>query len=217
MKVDKSKGRAPNKPILLLSIIDLFEKGISDLQVQKNRRELEIMIQECILTSIRESIPTESIIRAYMDESMEEEEEVTIEAVPDEEDDEEKKDGEKKDETKEEGEKEPEELPKEELPPVLSVENVDDEKVVTRLTFNDMDETSDGTTINAPKTIERLEEISEERNAQRKAEEMEDDDDDEDLGKVKIHMDDDVELDGVFDLDKPASNDLIVLDDVEDL
>lgn len=199
------------------SNIYLFEKGISDLQVQKNRRELEIMIQECILTSIRESIPTESIIRAYMDESMEEEEEVTIEAVPDEEGDEEKKDGEKKDETKEEGEKEPEELPKEELPPVLSVENVDDEKVVTRLTFNDTDETSDGTTINAPKTIERLEEISEERNAQRKAEEMEDDDDDEDLGRVKIHMDDDVELDGVFDLDKPASNDLIVLDDVEDL
>ena len=195
------------------SNIYLFEKGISDLQVQKNRRELEIMIQECILTSIRESIPTEAIIRAYMDESMEEEEEVTIEPVPEEETDE--TDEKKVDDT--EVETEPEEIPPEELPPVLSVENMDDEKVVTRLTFNDTDEASDGTAIEAPKTIERLEEISDQRNAQRKAEE-EEDEDEEDLGRIKIHMEDDVKLNDVFDLDKPSSDDTLVeLDDVEDL
>ena len=66
------------------SNVYLFEKKISDLQVQKNRRELEIMIQECILIAIRESIPTEAIIRAYMDETVEEEEEVFIEPVEDE-------------------------------------------------------------------------------------------------------------------------------------
>ena len=195
------------------SNIYLFEIGISDLQVQKNRRELEIMIQECILTSIRESIPTEAIIRAYMDESMEEEEEVTIEPVPEEETDE--TDEKKVDDT--EVETEPEEIPPEELPPVLSVENMDDEKVVTRLTFNDTDEASDGTAIEAPKTIERLEEISDQRNAQRKAEE-EEDEDEEDLGRIKIHMEDDVKLNDVFDLDKPSSDDTLVeLDDVEDL
>jgi hypothetical protein len=57
----------------------LFEKNINPLQMQKNNRELEMIIQECILTSIRESIPTEAIIRAYMDESIEQDEEVIIE------------------------------------------------------------------------------------------------------------------------------------------
>jgi hypothetical protein len=48
----------------------LFEKTVTPLQIQKNNRELEIIVQECILTAIRESIPTEDIIRAYMDEAV---------------------------------------------------------------------------------------------------------------------------------------------------
>jgi hypothetical protein len=198
------------------SNVYLFERGISDLTIQKHKRELEIMTQECILVSIRESIPTESIIRAYLDESMEDEEEVIIEPVP--ETEEEKKETEK--ETKEEDEKkEPEPIEPEELPASLSVENMDEEKPVTRLSFNDIDEASDGTSIDAPKTIERLEEISEQRNAERKAEEEDDDDYDGPEGNVKIHMDEDVKLDDIFDLDKPSggSGDLLVLDDVEDL
>ena len=199
------------------SNIYLFEKGISDLQVQKYRRELEIIIQECILVSIRESIPTESIIRAYMEESMEDEEEVTIidepiaAATP------------PADDAKEKNEKEKAEsmvLPKEELPPVLSVENLTDEKVVTRLTFNDMDSMSDGSNVHAPKTIDRLEEISKDRAEQRKLEEGDDDDqdaDENDLGKINIHMEEDVALRDVFDLDKPSKNDLVELEDVVDL
>lgn len=199
------------------SNVYLFERGLSDLTVQKYKRELEVITQECILTAIRESIPTEAIIRAYLDESMEDEEEVIIEPVPEEE----TKEEEKKEEEKDEEKKEPEPLPEEELPPTLSVENIDEEKAVTRLTFNDTDEASDGTEIVAPKSIERLEEISEERHAARKADEDEyddDDDDDEPNGSVKIHMDEDIKLNDVFDLDKPAANsDLLVLDDVEDL
>ena len=196
------------------SNVYLFERGISDLTIQKNKRELEIMTQESILVSIRESIPTESIIRAYLDESMEDEEEVIIEPVP--ETEEEKKEEEKAKE--EEDKKEPEPIEPEELPPSLSIENMDEEKPVTRLSFNDIDEASDGTSIDAPKTIERLEEISEQRNAERKAEE-EDDEDDVPEGNVKIHMDEDVKLDDIFDLDKPSggSGDVLVLDDVEDL
>lgn len=210
--------------------IYLFEKNIPDLQVQKHRRELEVIIQECILTSIRESIPTEAIIRAYMDESIEDEEEVIVEPIPEEEEEvkqsTEDASGMKSSNTEntqgdsEEKKMMMEELPKEELPAVLSVENLDDEKVTTRLTFNDMDDVSDGTKIDAPKTIERLEEISEQRNEQRKLEEMEDsDEDEEDLGKIKIHMEDDVKLDDVFDLDKPANDtsDLIALDGIKDL
>jgi hypothetical protein len=193
----------------------LFERGLPDLTVQKYVRELEVITQECILTAIREGIPTESIIRAYLDESMEDEEEVIIEPIPEEETkEEEKKGGDTKDD---EEKKEPEPLPEEELPPTLSVENVDEERAVTRLTFNDTDEASDGSAIDAPKTIERLEEISEERHAARKAEEDEDDDD-EPTGSVKIHMDEDIRLDDVFDLDKPAGeSDILVLDGVEDL
>ena len=190
----------------MYSNVYLFERNISDLQVQKHNREMEIMIQECILTTIRESIPTESIIRAYLDENQEEEEEEIIEPIPEEA--EEKKDSDKKgeEESKEEDDKnkEPVVIPPEELPPTLSVENVDNEKVVTKLSFNDVDSASDGTSIEAPKSIERLEQISEERNAQRKLEEEEDDDDDD--GRIKIHMDDDVQLTDVFDLDKTNSD-----------
>lgn len=205
----------------------LFEKKISDLQVQKNGRELEIMIQESILTTIRESIPTEAIIRAYLDESMEEEEQVIIEAL-EEKVDESKEKGEEKGEEKVEEksrEKKVEEEKKKEaeLPPTVpSIQNLDDTPVVTRLTFNDVDALSDGTSKTAPKDVDTLEKISTERNAQRKLEEGEDDDEEEGGGqeKIKIHMDEPVSLslDDVFDLDKDLANtELSINDIVEDL
>ena len=51
--------------------IYLFEKDIKPLQIQKNNRELEIIIKECILNTIRESIPIEQILRMYLDETQE--------------------------------------------------------------------------------------------------------------------------------------------------
>lgn len=201
------------------SNVYLFERGISDLAMQKNNRELELITQEAILTSIRESIPTEAIIRAYMDESMEDEEEVIIEPVPEEE--------EEKPESKEnnkEDEKEPEKIelePEEELPPTLTVEDIDDSKPTTRLTFNDTDQLSDGTQVDAPKTIERLEEIGSQRAEERRISEEDDYDDDEDSGRLKIHMDEDVVLDDIFDLDKPMGSKAIedepIVLDVEQL
>jgi hypothetical protein len=56
----------------------LFELNIQPLQTQKNNRELEIIVQECVLNTVRESIPVESILRAYMDESVEENIEVEV-------------------------------------------------------------------------------------------------------------------------------------------
>ena len=204
----------------MYSNVYLFERNIPDLQVQKHKREMEIMVQECILTTIRESIPTESIIRAYLDENEEEEQEEIIEPVPEEESKEESKDGheEQKDSTKEGTKDNTEEsaTKEPELPPVLSVENMDNDKVVTTLSFNDIDDASDGTSINAPKTIERLEQISEERNEQRKLEEEEDEEEGE---RIKIHMDNDVELTDIFDLDKTGMDvqgDPITLD-IEEL
>ena len=51
--------------------IYLFERDIKPLQIQKNNRELEIIIKECILNTIRESIPIEEILRMYLDETQE--------------------------------------------------------------------------------------------------------------------------------------------------
>jgi len=65
----------------------LFEKDIMPLQIQKNNRELEIIVKECILNTIRDNIPIENILRIYLDETIETDVEVeeTKEIIPDEE------------------------------------------------------------------------------------------------------------------------------------
>jgi hypothetical protein len=50
----------------------LFENNIAPLQIQQNHREIEKIIQECILNTIRESIPLDQILSSYMDETVEE-------------------------------------------------------------------------------------------------------------------------------------------------
>jgi len=190
----------------------LFEKNINPLQSQKNNRELETIVQECILMAIRESIPTESIIRAYMDESMEQEEEVIIENIPEE--PVAKPAEEKSTETTDPIRSE------EDIPAVVpSVQNINDDQVVTRLTFNDLDSMMDDDnnvqSVNAPKSIERLEQISTSRAIQRKLEEESDDEDDE---RLKISTET-IDLSG-FDLldDKTGiSTDDFMLDGVEEL
>jgi len=184
----------------------LFEKNINPLQVQKNNRELETIIQECILTSIRESIPTEAIIRAYMDESVEQDEEVIIENL----------DEPNAAATAESQDSEvtsssitadaiPEEYEKPAIVP--AIQNLDNEPVITRLSFNDYDsvlnpDTNNVETVNAPKTIERLEEISTSRALQRKLEEEEEEDND----RIHIHTEP-IDLSGFEVLD--SENDTI--------
>ena len=60
----------------LYSNVYLFEQDIYPLQKQKNNRELELLVKEAILNTIRDNIPVEHILRVYIDET-EEEEEVT--------------------------------------------------------------------------------------------------------------------------------------------
>jgi len=199
------------------SNVYLFEKNISPLAMQKHMRELEIIVQECILTAIRDSIPTEEIIRAYMDESVEHEEEVMIENLdepvfskdvavnP-----EEGRGGEE-----ESGESTENPFPvvaEDERPSVVpAISDLNDEPVLTRLKFNDYDSVMNDDnqieTVSAPKTIERLEEISTERAIQRRLEEEEELDD-----RIKIHTDS-IPLEGLEDLDKG----FVSLDDIEEL
>jgi hypothetical protein len=87
---------------------------------------------------------------------------------------------------------------------VPSITNIDDKPIITKLSFNDIDQAlnEDGRVeeISAPKTEERLEDISRMRYEQRRAEEDDDDDD-------RIKISDDVELDlGAMDLGGGGSN-----------
>ena len=129
----------------------LFQVNVEPLQTQKNYRELEIIVQECILNTLRESIPVEAILKAYMDETVEEDvvEEVSEQII--------------------------EEPIKQQIQPVST--ELPQQK--GGLSFNDIDyvKTEDGsvTNVSAPKSIARLEEISEMRAQQRKMEEEDDD------------------------------------------
>ncbi len=47
----------------------LFEKNISPLLYQKNRNEIHQIIKQSILDAIRDSIPIDTLLRSYLDES----------------------------------------------------------------------------------------------------------------------------------------------------
>ena len=57
----------------LYSNVYLFESNILPLNFQKNMREAELMCQESVLQVIRENMPVEKILRAYIDETVDEE------------------------------------------------------------------------------------------------------------------------------------------------
>ena len=178
----------------------LFDKHATAIVQQRNNREFEVIVEECILRTIRESIPTEAIVRAYLDVSVEQEEEEVF--LKDEDD--------KSTSDKPSDDKSAESTSVEfEAPPsvVPSITNIDDKPIITKLSFNDIDQAlnEDGRVeeISAPKTEERLEDISRMRYEQRRAEEEDDDDD-------RIKISDDVDLDlGAMDLGGGGSNDLL--------
>lgn len=182
----------------------LFEKFIPPLQIQKNNRELEIIINECILNTIRENIPVDNILRAYLDETIEEEieedvkEEVIVKALPE---DIKEEDNVKenlyitKDEEADKNDIDVSRLPKEDvkIPEIDNLDTSEDESQL--LSFNDTDFVKDSNNVEhniaAPKDIDTLEKISEIRNNQRK-EEADDESDDEKLNisNEEIKLDD---------------------------
>jgi len=126
----------------------LFELHSQPLQIQKHNRELELIVQECILNAVRESIPVETILRAYMDETVEEDvvEEIKEEIL--------------------------------DVPVMNETQAIfEGNEGNVSLKFNDMDaivsNNGEQQLVDAPKTIARLEEISTLRNMKRKMEEEE--------------------------------------------
>ena len=249
----------------------LFERHIMPLQQQKNMRECEIIIRECILKDIGDNMPVEKILRAYIDETEEEEiveetvekteeeikaeeaaaaEAAAAEVVQKEEEDKKKKDVEKADDTtivktsdvkeniisdndapllintseefspivkKEDSNKNTNEDVKSQAPFTMpaslkmGIETVPALKAIpitteiqsspkTSISFSNNDSvmnyntkesptkitTASSALVSAPKTLDRLEKISHERNEQRKLEEEEEEEEDYNLEKIKI-------------------------------
>jgi len=145
--------------------------------MQKNNRELEVIVQECILNAVRDSIPVENILRAYMDESVEEDivEEIKEQFI----------------ETPKQ--KEENEINKE-------VSAMLEKQEGGKLSFNNVDLVKDENDniekVSAPKDPEILEQISAMRNEERKLETTEDEDDERlnisdqsvDLGAMDIQV-----------------------------
>jgi hypothetical protein len=168
--------------------IYLFELYVPPLQAQKNNREIEVIIQECIINTIRENIPIDMVIKAYMDESIEEDvtEEVKEDVI---------------DEVVEQPVQTASAPVSMNTDVVSNANNSVEENTSTVVNevvaddasstgsvvqFDDIDYIRDSNNnvshIEAPKTIERLEEIGEIRNQER----QEDEDDDDDNDKITI-------------------------------
>jgi len=173
--------------------IYLFEINIPSLQIQKNNRELEIIVQECILNTLRESIPVENILKAYMDEIVEEDviEEVKEEII--------------------------------EKPIIDNNINPNNNQTLNTsstqpkrsINFNDSDyiQNADGVieTINAPKSIEHLENMNNIRSQQNS-------DDDDYNDKITISNDsfslDTIDINNIEDPKMNLLPDLLI-DDIE--
>ena len=187
------------------SNVYLFEKTKQHLQIQKNNYQLEGVIKECILNTIRENIPIEHLLKVYIeDQFIEEDTEVvdTEEIIA-------------QDPVIEEEEEKEQEQEQEAAAAAAAIEeaqhaggrddSVDGVKKQT-ITFDDIDRVrimSDAETteelVNAPKTLERLEEISMKNFAKRKEEE-EDGDDDDDAENDALQIGEPVSL-GDLDID----------------
>lgn len=59
------------------SNVYIFESGVQPLHTQRNNREFEIIVKECIYNTIRDNIPVEELIKMYLEDTIEDVVEVT--------------------------------------------------------------------------------------------------------------------------------------------
>lgn len=212
----------------LYTNIYLFEKDVYPLTSQKNNREFEVLIKEAILTTIRDNIPVEQILKAYIDET--EEQEVNVlekETLTDSKAD-------SKVDSKVDSNAEAKTDSKVDLKADLKAEAKIDSKTDSEvdsnpseisvntnqsINFSNVDSIIDSTNIeqkiDAPKDLETLEKKAVIANEKRKEEEREES---EEYGEnIKLNIGEDVNLDiDMINLSKPLTlDDDPILDDVE--
>ena len=220
----------------LYSNVYLFEEDIYPLQKQKNNRELELLVKEAILNTIRDNIPVEHILRVYIDETEEQEEETDEEIVKKEVEKLEKEklllqqereaiqkkqelEASKIEESKEEASEEASEEMKlnvretdgDKLEQIANNIEKDNEKL--SIDFSDIDTTLTGNGISedivAPKDLDTLEKRSQELREKEGAEDEND--------RLDIGNDIDIDLDSINLGESLPINDEIELDDIEEL
>ena len=206
----------------IYSNVYLFEENILPLTYQKYMRECELIIQQCILDAIRDGLPVETILRSYLndiEEDVEEEVNAVKSVIKDEKVAEFKgalENSKNLDDENMGGGK-----------PVINNDQTSTSKTIKKinndqtLSFNNTDKVLDmGTNKEndhtAPKDVNTLETISNERHIQRKIEEAEEDADDE-IASTRINiLDTPVKLDEILDLNKTVNTpSLIPQDDIE--
>lgn len=196
--------------------IYLFEKNISPLQIQKHNRELELIIKEQILNTIRENIPVENILKVYLDETIEddvqvEEKEEIISSEPINDEPVGSEDDDENDTKSSENKSTIENKTNDDTLHELKMKSQNE-----TIKFNDIDQAISIdkiiSEIDSPKTNERLEQLSIDRNAARKSEDISDEDDKLTIGE-RINL---TELD-VHDLEKPnlLHKNHVGIDDIE--
>jgi len=228
----------------LYTNVYLFEAELAPLDLQKNNRQLELFAQESILNTIRETMPVESILRAYMDETEEEEVDVKEEII----EEEVQEEAVQKEAVQEEAVQK-EAVNEKSLPiasepvtgapalgaplgvaPMSDVNMIMNDTVLEtmqsipsqteNISFSNTDKAQDTlgneTLVSAPKTIERLEQIALDGAQKRRDEEADDDDEDDDY-EERITIGGNVNIDtlDINDMNAPSSRPPIVLDDVE--
>lgn len=201
--------------------IYLFEKNIQPLQVQKNNREVELIVKECILNTVRDSVPVEHILRSYMDET--EEQDVEIKEVEEPLPDVEVQSETGKDETKPHSETVNENNKDTDVITTspMTKETIEEYKQTSefinnkngKLTFSNddkvLDETGKESVITVSKDEENLEKLEKERNSSDFNKGTDDDDDDNDESE-RLVIGENVKLDviDVNDLNKSSTVEL---------
>ena len=183
----------------LYTNVYLYEENIAPLDQQRNNRELELMIRECILEAVRESVPIEQILKVYLDKTVEENVETVVTTLNE---PEVVQDGGETTETTasdiqiETASSSPTPVSLDVLPSTNNSEDASQTVTTSfseptekkELTFSNIDEAQsiDNTVenVHAPKDIPTLERISDENHARRMLEEEEGDDDLEDSLKI---------------------------------
>jgi hypothetical protein len=205
----------------LYTNIYLFEKDIFPLQVQKNNRELELLIKEAILITIRDNIPVEQILRVYMEET--EEHEVVQTAPQDPKPTSESVDPSKNSVSDQSTDEKLEALAEQintttantlkdpntietETPKLVEKEvsqTAIEENTLpipkTTIDFSDIDNIIDSTNkeheVSAPKDLETLDKIATINNEKRAQEEKDENEEESDGGNIKLSIGDDIKLD----------------------
>jgi hypothetical protein len=200
----------------IYSNVYLFEENVLPLSHQKNMRECELIIQQCVFNVIRDGLPVESILRAYLndiDEDVEEEVAAVKNTIQEE----------KGENVSAMTETTSFNNTSKDTKQVINKDSSTTKQVSTdnlepsqRLSFNNTDKVLDmGTNKEkehaAPKDINTLETLSDQRHIQKKIEEDEEDEENYNIGKLNI-SDKTVNLDEVLDLGKNTSKNSLIAD-----